>query len=220
MCPKMTFKNNVIHVADYPQRPAAIRSPDGLVVWMDRLNHLTAELIALQQQATADKNAIDAFLKSATIEISEGHTVSAATYYSAIVREVEAYSTVMEGDTYEGPSGRVARRKSADSLIFTPRIGDESDDKPTEKTGEALSKSLAWNLIKSGVSKLLKTAGLDRFWKLEIKPDITTAKAAFSRGEVTTEELAAQGLEIVPGTSRTDLKVNAGKPADIIAALK
>lgn len=193
---------------DGPARVRPIVNDESLNRYMEVLRRAAYEAGVIKAKLEADKTDLERQARNARLKIMDATgspvVVSLGKYLRDLCKEIDAYGRSMESDTVENSDGRVARRTSPDSMNFRS-IAEEDDGPATAKAGERASIKRVVEKIGAAINKVLKTAKLDRFWKIEIKPDLTSAKKSLERGECTAEELAEQGMILVPGLQRIDI---------------
>lgn len=208
-------------VFEGPARIRPIANGDGLSRYMEVLRRAAYEAGVIKAKLNADIADLTRQARNTLLQISDANgspiSYSLGKYLRDLTSAIEEYAIGMDPETVENGDGRVARRTSPDSMSFIPR--SNNDDGPaTAKDGEKASIAGVLSKIGTALGKVLKPLKLDRFWKIEIKPDLTAAKKSLERGECTPEELAEQGMQLVPGGKRIDIGTadfKSGELADI-----
>lgn len=206
-----------------PVRLGQIKSDEGLERTLSVLQTVAKEGSDVLFNVQSETERLAQLSKTMLVEIEsedgEVKTVEFGKYLGQLVKAVEDYGFRMEKLTVENGVGRVARRSTPARVAFmaAPEDVDDPDGKTSEKAGEKLALKRVMETIGKGLGDLLKKFGLNRFWKVEVKPDITSAKAAFLRHEVTEKELAEQGMHVLPEEQRVDVSVTGSDLKKVMA---
>lgn len=193
---------------DGPARIRPIVNDESLNRHMEVLRRAAYEAGVIKAKLDADKTALERQARNTRLRILDATgspvVVPLGKYLRDLCKEIDAYARSMDSETVENGDGRVARRRSPDSLNFMS-ASEEDDGPATAKHGERLSLKRVTEKVGAALNKVLSALKLDRFWKVEIKPDLTAAKKSLEQGKCTAEELAEQGMVLVPGLQRIDI---------------
>lgn len=203
-----------------PVRVAPVNTQEQAEKYLAILSALAGEAQAIEADVEAACERMRTAARSIRVEITgeAGGTREAKLidYLAQIEEALRDYGlNTMPQETIENGLGRIARRKSPDRMAFIARHSDEATmkpvvDEPTEKDGEKASIAAVMKLAGKGLRAVLSGLGLDRFWKIEIKPDLNAAKKSLADGLCTANELKKQGMELIPGEDRVDLSTSGG----------